>query len=146
MILCVCVAIPPTFCVTQKLCKQNFLGKGSFRLLTFHIHTLPRSFSVGRSAERPIPYWRPLYMVVTVACHCCSIMYSLCMSNVTGEKRHRTQKKGSMKIKKQSPVISFATFISFGPFGVSVYVYVCICVHAHSRIDQLCTYYLCMDV
>lgn len=138
------VAIPPTFCVAQKLfTNKTFLKKVRFAL-PFSAHTRPLCFGRTRSVGRPNdPYHslaRLLYMVVTVDCHCCSIMYSSCMSNDAGG---RDEKKGMMKIKKkQSPVISFATFVSCGLFGARVFVYVCMCVCICSRIGQLCTYYL----
>lgn len=95
------VAIPPTFTVPYK----NFASK-TFRKKVRFVDSLSGRPSV------PYQYRRPLYMAVTVDCHCCSIIYSSSMSN------EEERKNGMMKIKKktQSPVISFATFISFGPF------------------------------
>lgn len=154
------VAIPPTFYAAHK----NFANKTFRKKVRFISLTLPRCvapFSSFHFSGQADPYHirRPLYMVVTVACHCCSIMYSSRLSKRYWRESSASQhcKKRMTKIKEeedeeeeekkkhmntqQSPVISFATFISFGPF-----MWMCVCVFVRSRIDQLCTYYLRLDV
>lgn len=130
------VAIPPTFCAIQKLCKQNFSEKGSFRWLTLSIRCLfssPLSLcrslirSVGRPRERPIPY-RPsviygcygrlsllLYYVFRCAC-----------PNVAGERE--PHKKGMLKIKKAIPchIVCYIHLVWSFHANLCAYVWVCV--------------------
>lgn len=147
-------------CNTKTL-QTKLFGK-RFVSLTHSLYSLPLlvpslalsfAHSVGRSTERerPIPY-RPsviygcygrlsllLYYVFRCAC-----------PNVAGERE--PHKKGMLKIKKAIPchIVCYIHLVWSFHANLCAYVWVCECVFfwlcAHSRIDQLCTYYLRLAV